>query len=266
MRKALTFSIVLNIVLGTFLLWSSFFVTREKGPVPAQPQGSANTSSEQGDASPVAASETRSNDAEPAVVFRWNQLESSDYRTYIANLRRIGCPERTIKDIVTADVGSLYDARRQELRSATNASAGALLKQLESSKLEAELQRLSEEQVAVIAALLGTETNSLAVNTAYPPRARRESALDRFVTMPLVFQPANASALQLTEQQAQVLEELRQTFREEIGSDLDLGDPAYRRRWQAAQRDVDETLVGTFGVEFFEKYKEQVETEQARVQ
>ncbi len=39
--------------------------------------------------------------------FRWAQLESEDYRTYIARLRAIGCPEQTIRDIVIADVDKL---------------------------------------------------------------------------------------------------------------------------------------------------------------
>jgi len=33
-------------------------------------------------------------------VFDWRQVESEDYRTYLANLRAIGCPETTIRDIV----------------------------------------------------------------------------------------------------------------------------------------------------------------------
>jgi len=36
--------------------------------------------------------------------FRWAQLESEDYRTYIARLRSIGCPEQTIRDIIIADL------------------------------------------------------------------------------------------------------------------------------------------------------------------
>ena len=42
----------------------------------------------------------------------WSHVESADYPTYIANLRSIGCPEQTIRDIIIADVNALY-ARRQ---------------------------------------------------------------------------------------------------------------------------------------------------------
>ncbi len=47
-------------------------------------------------------------------AFNWRQVESDDYRTYIANLRSIGCPEQTIRDIVSADVLSAFVARRQD--------------------------------------------------------------------------------------------------------------------------------------------------------
>ena len=60
--------------------------------------------------------------------FHWGQLESSDYKTYISNLQAIGCPEQTIRDIITADVDSLYsrkiqrsrDRKREELRQEEN--------------------------------------------------------------------------------------------------------------------------------------------------
>ncbi len=44
--------------------------------------------------------------------FVWNQIESGDYRVYIANLRRIGCPESTIRDIIVADVNEIFARRR----------------------------------------------------------------------------------------------------------------------------------------------------------
>lgn len=45
----------------------------------------------------------------------WRHLESEDYATYVANLRKIGCPEDTIRDIIVADVNKLYAARRRAL-------------------------------------------------------------------------------------------------------------------------------------------------------
>jgi len=43
--------------------------------------------------------------------FNWTSVESDDYKAYIANLRAIGCPEETIRDIIIADVNKLYAGR-----------------------------------------------------------------------------------------------------------------------------------------------------------
>ena len=53
----------------------------------------------------------------PIVVLRkqffiWSEVESPDYEKYIANLRDIGCPEPTIRDIIVADVNQLYARKR----------------------------------------------------------------------------------------------------------------------------------------------------------
>jgi hypothetical protein len=44
-------------------------------------------------------------------AFHWRMIESDDYRQYIANLRAVGCPERTIRDIIVADIDQLYAAK-----------------------------------------------------------------------------------------------------------------------------------------------------------
>jgi hypothetical protein len=56
---------------------------------------------------------------QPALVtsFRWSSLESTNYQEYIANLRRIGCPEDTIRDIIVADISKLYGPREAPFKS-----------------------------------------------------------------------------------------------------------------------------------------------------
>src|SRR5262249_28988634 len=44
--------------------------------------------------------------------FSWSDVESPDYRIYIARLREVGCPEQTIRDIVVADVNQLYARKK----------------------------------------------------------------------------------------------------------------------------------------------------------
>jgi hypothetical protein len=52
----------------------------------------------------------------PLAGFSWKLIESGDYRTYVANLRAIQCPEETIRDIIIADISALYAKRRSELQ------------------------------------------------------------------------------------------------------------------------------------------------------
>jgi hypothetical protein len=47
--------------------------------------------------------------------FHWGQLESEDYKVYIARLRAIGCPPQTIRDIIISDLDKLM---APELRTA----------------------------------------------------------------------------------------------------------------------------------------------------
>ncbi len=44
--------------------------------------------------------------------FSWQEIESTNYFTFIANLRAIGCPEPTIRDLIIAEVNTLYDRKR----------------------------------------------------------------------------------------------------------------------------------------------------------
>ena len=46
----------------------------------------------------------------------WRTVESGDYKEYIANLRSIGCPEETIRDIIIADVNKLFEDRKKALK------------------------------------------------------------------------------------------------------------------------------------------------------
>ena len=90
--------------------------------------------------------------------FSWREVESPDYRAYITNLRDIGCPEQTIRDIIIADVGQLYARKRAaEVPSPdqewwrsepdTNLVAAA----------SAKTQALETERRALLAGLLGPD-------------------------------------------------------------------------------------------------------------
>lgn len=46
-------------------------------------------------------------------LLTWKDVESEDYPTYVQNLRGIGCPADTVRDIIVADVNALFARRRR---------------------------------------------------------------------------------------------------------------------------------------------------------
>jgi hypothetical protein len=238
MKRALTASIAVNVVLAALVFW------RTK-PEAADPIGSAAMR-------PV--SSPASSTSRAPEPFHWSQLESADYRRYIANLRRIGCPEATIRDIITADAHSLYERRRQEILKRPGREVLSLAEKVE---LETELSMLAREEAGLISTLLGDDLNrtpsagALADGRSLRPTRTRSNVPPE---LPLVFREPPGS-LELDAQQSEVIDYLRQRFREELGPENDPGEPAYAERWKSAQQNSDDLLTGLLGGEFYLNYQ-----------
>lgn len=205
-----------------------------------------------------------SSSPEPVSVappFRWSELESTNYRTYIANLRGIECPEQTIRDIITADVDeAFYAPRRDQLK-----------KQRASESMDSALSDLNRQEASFIASLLGTQSPpaEVAANTVRAPRIHVESQAERILnhpaSMPLALQPVDPGTMNLTDTQMQTISDIRQNFLNEIGgTNQDPNDPAYRKRWQSAQREADDMLVGMLGMKFVQNYQAQLQSQVAQ--
>src|ERR1700744_2780196 len=105
MNKFFKISIALNLALASFVWWRLRSRPVAENPSPVSADNAFVSLSASNAASPV---------AEPiAPKFHWSELESADYRVYIANLRRVECPESTIHDIITADVDEAIFAPRR---------------------------------------------------------------------------------------------------------------------------------------------------------
>lgn len=105
---------------------------------------------------------------EPKVT-RWEQIESRDYPTYIQNLRNIGCPEDTIRDIIVADVNHLYARRRNTEVVSADHEWWRTEPDLDSIQRAVEkLQSLEQERKMLLAKLLGDDWNK-SENPAPPP-------------------------------------------------------------------------------------------------
>jgi len=88
-----------NLALAAALLFSSRHSNQAQTP-------------EQSSLAPAAIGQARTNLVLRRQFFTWREVESDDYPTYVANLRDIGCPEQTIRDIIIADINALYTRRR----------------------------------------------------------------------------------------------------------------------------------------------------------
>lgn len=111
-KVLLILSVLLNVALGAVILRP-----KSAEPTATAPAAPKTASAEPAPAAPVAKARvvTQVVTNNVSQKFDWNAVESDDYKKYIANLRSIGCPEETIRDIITADVNKLYDAKRKAL-------------------------------------------------------------------------------------------------------------------------------------------------------
>lgn len=175
--------------------------------------------------------------------FVWNQIESDDYPTYIANLRAIGCPEATIRDIIVADVNQLFAKRRAtEIVTAEQqwwrSEPDLDITQAAVVKLKA----LETERRSLLSRLLGAEWES----SYYPYPAPSGNPLDG----PLLgaLSPQSKNAVHEIEGRSQ---ERRQVYLEAMQKEGKPADPAELERLRQQTR---AELAQVLGPEQLEEY------------
>lgn len=243
MKIAMKISVWLNLMVLAGSI--SFVMTKHKAsPAPIISDATPGSSAVKIEIPP----DLRSTNPPP---FRWSQLDADDYHVYVKNLRTIGCPEPTVRAIVSADVDSVYQNYRRDLdrklAGLENSSWPAQLEAFNSEqKLKDEIQRIPAEEAAKIADLLGQKPVAIAtLSPSIKP-----------VAVPLVLQEVDLSALNLNESQKQLIASLRQDFIQQIGGlNQNPEDPDYLMRWQKAQPEMDDILKGMIGTSAFENYQ-----------
>ncbi|HEY1786645.1 MAG TPA: hypothetical protein VGJ73_00750 [Verrucomicrobiae bacterium] len=210
MKKIQKVSVLLNVILlaGMLLLWRNPKTVTILMPEPPQ---TAPTSIRQTVVAP----------------FRWNQLLSSnDYRSFVTNLRKAGCPETTVEDIVRGNTGRAYSVMRTRLN-VNPADKGPWSAQAE---------------VQMAAYFLGQAP-------APTPEPARQPPIPSLVTTPpLVLQNVDLSTMKLDDAQTQAIANIRETFWNSVGAaNQDTNDPAYLARWQKAEYQADATLQAMLG-------------------
>src|SRR5688572_11850174 len=93
----------------------------------------------------------------------WAALESTNYVTYINNLRAFGTPEETIRDIILTDVAKTYARRKSELLAQScgyrwwQTSETGEMSDEGDPAFKAQLDELDAEQHALVQELLGVD-------------------------------------------------------------------------------------------------------------
>lgn len=255
MKTLLKISLICNVVFLGAATIAGFKVSHYLKLGAAAPVVTANVVAQSGEAPrPTEPVPLR---PEPA-PFRWSQLESKDYHDYVKNLRAIRCPEPTVRAIVVADVRAAFESRvralEQKLADLNNGSWQTQLSHYkDEAELKAELERLPDEEAAEVADMLGLAPSRTTTEVARDNRPVRQA---QPISAPLVFQLADVSTLHLSDEEEQTVENIRQSFLEDIGgTNQDPADPAYQARWQKAQPAADSQLKAMLGVNGYLKYQ-----------
>ena len=106
-KVVLILLVVLNLFLAANLVRSGSAVPAAEGNENAHVQQAAEV------AVPVQAKESVPV-AVPKTEFA--SVYASDPKVFAANLRRAGCPEETVRDILVAEIGRRYHSREEDLR------------------------------------------------------------------------------------------------------------------------------------------------------
>jgi hypothetical protein len=152
-KNIFALSVAANLVLGGFI------ALHHRASVPAvQPLTKKSTVQRR---HLLVAKKTESSSAEmPATnTFRWSDIETKDYFAFVANLRSIGCPEKTIQDILIADIEKLYSEREKSYPAPRFWMTAA--ERETAAKVEKEQRReWANEKKQLIFALLGVDWDS----------------------------------------------------------------------------------------------------------
>ena len=173
MKTLFKISILLNIGLAGCLIYLAMRNEEQKAP-PAASRPPVKEESPaiktQIVAVPPATQPAAQPAAQPATQpspapFRWSQLDAKDYRIYVKNLRAIGCPEPSVRAIVTADVHAVYAIQEQKLTQRLSEwESGSWTNRLTAAsrgtELRTELAQLPMAEAKLTADLLGLPTGA----------------------------------------------------------------------------------------------------------
>ena len=208
-------------------------------------------------------------------AFQWSQLEAPDFATFVKNLRAIGCPEVTIRDILSGELDEIYEHKGQALMQQSSTAGGYNSKSPAGMAAQAARNQLNEEKTRLLASLLSPVPVGAAAATqtgpqAAPPGASGATPTPNHATMtPAAFlvgnnpqQPGNSQELsttatdpQLDAGTRQIVEQLRTRFASSLqtAGSLDPSSAEYFEIWDKSRRESDDRFSSMFGGDAFIK-------------
>ena len=116
--------------------------------------------------------------------FHWSEIESTNYAEYIAGLRSVGCPEKTVRDIVLPEIEEYFDRRKLALmfNQGTFWMAGRQRRTAERER-DAQIKQLRKDEELMIEKLLGIDW--VPQEEALKKENLMEQALARFILGPM---------------------------------------------------------------------------------
>jgi hypothetical protein len=239
-RPTLTVSLVLNLI----LLATAGFLFRRPAPTPvARVVTHTVVRNEPGTALtnlPVPIPEAKTN-----APFDWSMVASVDLAIYVANLRAIGCPKPTIRDIITAEVDEIYLKKLAGLLDPVRRAFWVILANWRTQKedldgIEKDLDKLSDERKEMLKKLLGAEKDSTA--DTHPANPGREALLN--------FLPPEK------QEQIAALEKRNQEEKQKMIEEAQKEDRTIdTKTWRALSKKWDEERKALMTSEEFEEYQ-----------
>lgn len=240
-KPVLFLSLLVNLALAGGLVWA---VKSRSTPVPTS---AATVESKAAAAPPATAAaahpETVTHTVALEQKFDWRVVESEDYRKYIANLRSIGCPEETIRDIIVADVNKLFESRRRALTVTTNKfkfwkAGNPMAGMFDSDRME-KSQALNKEKRALLVELLGVAPDEKPDIAA--------GVTDMFASM-MDFLPSD--------KQAQVIDVMMK-YQAKLAKSMGNGTPDAEdmKNMRKVQKDMETEIASLMSPEEFQDYQ-----------
>jgi hypothetical protein len=209
-----------------------------------------------------------------AAPFRWQQLDAPDFPTFVKNLRAIGCPEPTLRDIIEGELREIYAQKLQKVAAGSSGKP----QEMETFELNNERDRLlasltapagspaptaamtsagANDSPAYAAAADSTVPTAATDPNAAPsqPAARIPAAFayagnsGTALTVGQVAPNTKAASPQLGPTETTVLQQMQNDFAEALGDATKSPEsPVYRQRWNAELDRSNERFRAQFGV------------------